>query len=387
MARTRNGTRRSQANDSSDSEEEPERNDSDDDNDDDVEQPEDGEDPENGDSGNDDDDDDSSDDDEQPGALTPGQATPGRVLKYTEKKAHDYLYRNATHKLDEELYDCVPDQFFQFMKSLEERANAFGWTAPEGILWVTRKDGTRINLLHSYGSISLGRITRHERTYWDNGLRPSQNDRMFYECIMSSLSMAGKARVNIHSEDYQLMSGNQRVPSGLCLLKIFVRESYLDSNATTGMIREQLSNLDLYMPTVNNDITRFNNHVKMLLQALHARNERTLDLLTYLFKAYAVCNDKEFTKFIGDVQTDHDMGTKRVDDKELMALAEKKFKIMKTLQKWEAPTQMDDQIMALQAKLTKLQDKLKRAGDKRKPRDTDKYERKKPKKEKFKKET
>lgn len=318
----------------------------------------------------DDDEDDSGDDDDEdededaPGALTPGQARPNGTLRYQKVKAHDYLYKNATKPLNsEELFDCAPDQFFAFMKSLEIRGDEFGWTRDGGILWVRRKDGVMINLLTGYGSISLKRIQRHEKTYWNNGRRPAQDDRMLYECIMSSLSAAGKDKVLMHSEDYKLKSGNELIPSGLCLLKVVVRESYLDSDATTGMIREQLSNLDMFMPTVNNDITRFNNHVKMLLQALTARNERTLDLLTYLFKAYKVCNDTEFVDFIKDIQTDHDMGTKRIDAKELMSLTEKKFKIMKTQNKWEAPSHQDEKIMALQARLDKVQVQLKKAGN------------------------
>ena len=295
------------------------------------------------------------------GALTPGQAMTG-VLDYAGNKAHAYLFKNATRKLEEELFDCTPDQFFPFLKNLEVRANAFNWTTNQGIMWVHRHGGVLINLLEGYGSISLRRVTRHEKTYWDTGSRASQDDRMLFECLMNSLSAAGKAKINVHSEEYMLRSGEAVVPSGLCLFKVIVRESYLDSNATTGMIREQLSNLDVFMPTVDNDITRFNNHVKMLLNALHARNERTLDLLTYLFKAYAVCNDKEFSKFIGDIQTDHDMGIKRVDANELMALAEKKFKIMKTLNKWEAPSHVEEKILALQAKLNKVQGQLKKAG-------------------------
>ena len=327
----------------------------------DPEPPEDPEDGGNGGGGDDSEGSDDEDDDgtglgaNRPGALTPGQAIHG-TLNYA-KKAHIYLYRNATQALDEDLYDCTPDQFFQFMKSLDTRANAFGWTNPQGgILWVRAKGGNMINLIDSYGSISLPRIQRHEKTYWNDGFRRSQDDRMLFECLMSSLSTTGKEKLIAHSDDYMLKSGNQVVPSGLSLLKVIVRESYLDSNATTGMIREQLSNLEMFMPTVDNDITRFNNHVKMLLKALSARNERTFDLLTYLFKAYSVCNDKEFNKFISDIQTDHDMGNKRVDAAELMSMAEKKYKIMKTLNKWEAPSQTDERIMALEVELKKAEE-------------------------------
>jgi len=305
------------------------------------------------------------DEEEGPGALTPALDISG-TLRYRSNKTHYYLWKSGTKSLEEELFDCTPDTFFQMIKSLEERANEMGWTKDGGILWVRRKGGELINLLESYGSISLRRIQRHELTYWNNGYRMSQDDRMLYECIMNSLSPEGKQKINVHKNEYHLKDGNKRVPSGLCLFKVLVRESYLDSNATTSMIRQQLARLHEHMEKVGNDVIKFNNHVKMLLTALHARNESTLDLLTYLFEAYAVCKDKEFNKFIRDLQTDHDMGTKKIDDMELMALAEKKYKIMKTLNKWEAPTMEDEKILALQAKLEKMQDNLKKASRRRK---------------------
>ena len=76
-------------------------------------------------------------------------------------------------------------------------------------------------------------------------------------------------KVNIH--DDQCMIGEAKVPSALCLLKVLIRESCLDSNATTSMIRQKLANLDEYLSEVENDITKFNNQVKQLLNALTVR--------------------------------------------------------------------------------------------------------------------
>jgi len=294
---------------------------------------------------------------EEPGALTPGLDMKG-VFRFSTNKTHYHIWKSATSKLEEELFDCTADQFFQFMKSLEERANQYGWAERDnGILWVRPTEGAQpINVLRNYGSISLEAITRHELTYWNTGNRASQDDRMLYECIMSSLSLTGKSKVNIHSKHYHI--GNPRRPSGLCLLKVVVRESYLDSNATTVMIREQLSALDLHMPTINNNITRFNNHVTMLVDALNARGERTLDLLTYLFRAYNVCNDQEFVKFIRDLQTEHEMGTRHIDAKVLMSQAETKYKILVTTKRWQTPTATEEKLIAMQARLTSLQQKL-----------------------------
>ncbi|CAJ1953230.1 unnamed protein product [Cylindrotheca closterium] len=142
-----------------------------------------------------------------PGSLTPGQATRG-TLHYAGNKQHYYLFCNATRRLDEEtLFDCTSDTFYQFMKNLGERADEFGWSTCGGILHVPKADGTMVNLLTEYGSITLEEIEIHECSYWNNGYRKSQDDRMLYKCIMKSLSTLGKAKVNIHSSDYKLMAG------------------------------------------------------------------------------------------------------------------------------------------------------------------------------------
>ena len=65
-----------------------------------------------------------------------------------------------------------------------------------------------------------------------------------------------------------------------------------------------------------------------------------MELLTYLFKAYAVCKDEEFVKYICDLQTKHEMGGRkqRLTSEVLMHQAEKKYKIVVTTKTWEAPT-------------------------------------------------
>ena len=304
------------------------------------------------------------------GALTPARDMRG-VLDYT-LKSHNMFFKEATAKLEEDLFDLNSDTFFAFMNSVQERARKQGWSAPDGILWVKpRPNAPKINILESYGSITLERIRKHELTYWDKGTRASQDDRMLYECIMASISMEGKMKVQVKKDEYLLYSSieEDHVPSGLCFLKVVIRKSYLDSNATMGMIREQLSALDLYMPTIGNDITQFNNHVTRLENALRARGEKTLDLLTYLFKAYNACTDKEFVKYIRDIQTDHEMSSKPISAKMLMSQAEKKYRILVTTKRWQAPTDTEEKLIALQAKLTSLQQKL---GNRKRDNNSDK---------------
>mmetsp|Transcript_35132 Transcript_35132/g.52225 ORF Transcript_35132/g.52225 Transcript_35132/m.52225 type:complete len:128 (+) Transcript_35132:539-922(+) len=88
--------------------------------------------------------------------------------------------------------------------------------------------------------------------------------------------------------------GTDPTPSGLWLLKVIIRESHIDTNATTSMIRLQLTQLDTYLPTVGHDILKFKAYVGMLVEGLASRGEKTHDLLANLFKGYAACSDTDF---------------------------------------------------------------------------------------------
>jgi hypothetical protein len=267
-------------------------------------------------------------------------------------------YKGSTTKLEEELYDCTPDGFYQFIKSLGTRAEEYGWTAPGGVFWVAldSNQGTpKANLLVDYGRFGLERIQEHEETYINDQSRLAQDDRLLYECLINSLSISGKAKLNIHADQYAV--GNPKLPSGLCLFKVLVRESYLDSNATSGMIRTKLSNLDAYIHQTGNDIVKFNGYVRTLLDALTARGESTSDLLTNLFKGYAACSDKNFVKYISDKQSEWEEG-KALTSQQLMGYAANKYKILKTKEIWEAPSEEEEKLMALQARFDDLKKKF-----------------------------
>ena len=293
-------------------------------------------------------------------SLTPGTYDGVAILDYSTK-AGTYLYKEATSKLSEELYDCSPDGFLQFMKSVKVRAEAFGWSEKDRLLWIEPEDGeNKINLITDYGQVSLERIQKIEGARMNQATRLAQDNRALYECLNNSLTMEGLAKVRINEAEY--MRGNPTLPSGLLFLKILIRESYLDSNATTSMIRTKLSNLDTYIGQVGSDINKFNKYVQTLLEALNARGETTTDLLTNLFKGYAACSDKTFVKYIADKQADYEEG-KDLEPNELMVLAENKYKILKTKEIWEAPSEEEAKLIALEARFTELKKKM---ADKRK---------------------
>ena len=74
--------------------------------------------------------------------------------------------------------------------------------------------------------------------------------------------------------------------------------------AASHLIRVALANLHEYMKEMGNDITQFNEHVRMHLNALSACGEKTseFDLLHNLFEAYLVCPDTRFKAYMTDLQ-------------------------------------------------------------------------------------
>jgi hypothetical protein len=84
---------------------------------------------------------------------------------------------------------------------------------------------------------------------------------------MNSLTEDAMATIMLHKQDY-LVTGNT---SAAALLKILINCSYLDTNGTVKVIKDQLIALPKYMQQVNSNIELFNKHVDKLLVSLCAR--------------------------------------------------------------------------------------------------------------------
>ena len=124
-------------------------------------------------------------------------------------------------------------------------------------------------------------------------------------------------------------------------------------------IRTQLSNLDLYLPTVGNDIEKLNAYAATLLEQLAARGEVTHDMLTNLLKGYKAAKDKKFVEYIKKKEDDYEDGNNMTPEV-LMELAVNKFKSMKQKGTWNAPSPEEEKILALEAKIQKLERQAKK---------------------------
>ena len=81
------------------------------------------------------------------------------------KVNHLKMHRRATAKLADDTFDCVPEDLYQFLKELGDRAAEYSWSDQTvGILMIPKlsNDATlpvrHVNLLSNHGEISMDDI-------------------------------------------------------------------------------------------------------------------------------------------------------------------------------------------------------------------------------------
>ena len=281
------------------------------------------------------------------------------TLDFTDVESRKYFHK-ATKRLDsDELYDCTPGNMHHFLKLFNQHANENGWdNETTGVLWIPEDhqdaDSELRYLPTEYRRRTMEQIAAFEKSYLGAETRAAQDSYMIFKCLMSSLSK--EARIKIESwEDKYMVTNDQGtvVPSGNLLLKVIIRESHLDTNATTQSIRMKMSNLDEYMLKINSNITKFNGYVKLLEGSLTARGQKSEALLTHLFKGYLAASDKVFVKYINEKMDRYEEGEEMNADR-LMQLADNKFRLLKEREEWDAPSAEEEKLLALQTEVEKL---------------------------------
>ena len=145
-------------------------------------------------------------------------------------------------------------------------------------------------------------------------------------------------------------------PDGLMLLKVIIRESDVDTQATAAFVRQQISSLDENIGTEDSNIKKFNTHVKSLTRDLKRRRQKPTDVLTNLFKGYKAASGKLFVKYIMQKEEEYEEGSPMTADS-LMNLATNKYKIRLCRNKWNSKPESDTKTLSLEAKLMYLQKK------------------------------
>jgi hypothetical protein len=271
-------------------------------------------------------------------------------------------------KKNEALFDLSSGRLLTFLSMFATRAKEWGWNSPpDGILHIpvdaADPNSPTDSLLELYGQIDMERIRRYERTYIHTEVRIAQDTEMMAKCLMASLTEDAVAKIMLVEDEYHIAGE----PSGNLLLRIIIRESSLDSNATATVIRTKLSTLEHYMPQVKSNIKEFNTYVKLQLKMLTARGETTNDLLVHLFAAYQKASDKNFREEAKRELKLYERG-QAITPHQLMASMEQYWEVLVQKGEWDAPSDEEQQLMVMRAELEELRESKKAPAQDYKPK-------------------
>ena len=166
-----------------------------------------------------------------PFELNPAHAVQG-VINFA-KWDNVKLHRKGTSRLNDDPFDCVPGYLHQFLKTLTDRSTEFQWNYDAvGIMQILDHPITPTkytNLLTNHGELGLEDVLIFEESYINTPTRAAQDTNMLYHCLIGLLSKSGRAKVMVWEEQYKIKGK----PFRNLLLNIIIRQSHLDSNATT----------------------------------------------------------------------------------------------------------------------------------------------------------
>ena len=284
-------------------------------------------------------------------SLAPGlmSATPFDFSSSNDTK----IYNLGASKLPS-AFDLDQGKLKLFLTDLGSRSGAMGWasilTIPVTQIGTTTASDK--NMLTEYGQMTLKDVTDQAATYMGSSTRNAQYQMQLYLCLSVLLSETARVQLSLRESEYKIGADM----SGTAFLKVIIGESLLDTNATTKHIRDNLNALNEYIVSIDSDIVKFNIYVKLQLDGLAARGETTHDLLNNLFKAYKAASDKKFVEYIERKEIDYEDGDK-LEARELMNYAKKRYLSKKENGNWNAASEDEAKIIALQTQVDILEGK------------------------------
>jgi len=143
---------------------------------------------------------------------------------------------------------------------------------------------------------------------------------------------------------------------GVLYLKVLLKEGAIGTRAAASNIRKKMASLDKYMVTMAKfNIELFNLYVDQLQSELSNRGESSSDLLDNLFTAYRTVKDKPFNQHIENLKNRYEFG-EDISPTELMSQAKLKYQARQLDEDWDAPSEEQEEIVALCAKVQSLEE-------------------------------
>jgi hypothetical protein len=253
-------------------------------------------------------------------------------------------FQKATEPLSTK-FDGSTDLLPTFLQSVADRSDTYGWRAQLRI--PAGAPPTARDLISEYGRITMEEVRARAATWVGTNTRGAQNAYMLYLFLIESLTPKFKSLVILERDKYLITD----VKDGVCLLKHIISKTYVDTRAATTHIRNSLLHMNKKLESLSGNIESLNDWVRSQVDRLSARGETCQDLLIYLFDAYSQAPDSTFVQYIAQQKSQYDDNTLDLTADRLMTLAEHKYATLTRDETWSRPTQEQENIVALTARL------------------------------------
>lgn len=283
-------------------------------------------------------------------ALAPGVLEQDEILDYSQVNAIKH-YKSATHPIDE-CFDVDPAGLKVFLASVRIRCDEFSMNdvinVPTDIAF---PNVDRLLLLDNYAQLSVDQITDWADTYIGTDSRLAQDNAMLYAFLSKSLTNKGLKKVMLKTDSYTI--DGDKVAS--LFLKTICDEAHVSTNASCRQIRQSFGLLSEKIEELGWNIAKFNEYVEDSIDTLHAHGQEPgPDLLNQLFTAYKAVPDTNFNRWIVRREDDFDDGT-TITHLQLLTASAIKYNTLVDEKKWNTPTEDQKKIIAMEAKLEKIQ--------------------------------
>lgn len=199
-------------------------------------------------------------------------------------------------------------------------------------------------------------VQDHVTKYVNLQTRQAQNAVQMYHFVIESLSADGRLRIIAEKDKYTVKVNNVEYPNGPMLFKLVMSRAIVDTKSTASHMQGNLMNLTSYISTIDSDIVRFNEYVKIQREGLLARGQTVDHLLLCVFNGYVAASDGTFVKYIQGHLDQHNDGTRDYTVDTLMTMALNKYKDMVRDGVWNAMSAEQEQIVALSVTIDKIKD-------------------------------
>ncbi len=208
------------------------------------------------------------------------------------------------------------------------------------------------NLLVDYGTVTLEEVKRARdarNVIAPSTIREAQpkiKAQMLFHFIYGSLGSLPLRKISTRLDEI-----NQDGPT---LLKIVLVDTFVATQAHTFKIKEQL--YDLQLKAFKWNVQTMNQSVREIMVDLQAAGHpiNNDDIMIALFRAYSGSSNEEFKNSVMYWKNEWN-GLALTSAEELMVKADGKFDELKKAGTWGKTSEKDEQIVALNAKLTTLQ--------------------------------